>query len=134
MSFLSFCPANIYRPSLGKVRLGRPNPKLVQPLNFYLSRKKIPFYSELHALQRYDARFLILILIYFLKNIKNVFKKTLSNICNMYIIIIHYSWGGKSGIIPLLWSLCWCQRNLFHLVVIDNECLKRFWNFKTQLL
>ena len=36
-----FCPANIYRPSLGKVRLGRPNQKLIQPPNFYLRRKKI---------------------------------------------------------------------------------------------
>ena len=35
-----FCEANIYRPGLGKVRLGRPNPKLLQPLNFYLRRKK----------------------------------------------------------------------------------------------
>ena len=25
----SVCPANIYRPSLGKVRLGKPNPKLI---------------------------------------------------------------------------------------------------------
>ena len=35
-----FCPANIYRPSLGKVRLGRPNPKPLKPLNFYLRKKK----------------------------------------------------------------------------------------------
>ena len=39
-SCLFFCPANIYRPSLGKVRLGRPNPKLLQPLNFYCKRKR----------------------------------------------------------------------------------------------
>ena len=39
-SCLFFCPANIYRPSLGKVWLGRSNPKLIQPLNFYLRRKK----------------------------------------------------------------------------------------------
>ena len=44
-----FCPANIYWPSLGKVRLGRPNPKPLQPLNFYLRRKKKLFYSELYA-------------------------------------------------------------------------------------
>ena len=25
-----FCPANIYRPSLGKVQLDRPNPKLLK--------------------------------------------------------------------------------------------------------
>ena len=34
------CPPNIYRPSLGKVWLGRPNQKLIQPLNFYLRRDK----------------------------------------------------------------------------------------------
>ena len=38
--FVFFCWANIYRPSLGKVQLGRPNPKLIQPLNFYLRRKR----------------------------------------------------------------------------------------------
>ena len=37
---LFFCPANIYSPSLEKVQLGRPNPKLLQPLNFYLRRKE----------------------------------------------------------------------------------------------
>ena len=66
-----FCPSNIYRLSLRKVQLCRPNPKLLQPLNFYLRRKrKTPFYSELYALQRTVARFWILIFIYFLKNIK----------------------------------------------------------------
>ena len=39
-SIFIFFPANIHRPSLGKVRLGRPNPKPIQPLNFYLRRKK----------------------------------------------------------------------------------------------
>ena len=39
-SCLFFCSPNIYRPSLGEVRLGRPNPKPIQPLNFYLRRKK----------------------------------------------------------------------------------------------
>ena len=34
------CSANIYRPSLGKVQLGRPNPKPIPPLNLYLRRKK----------------------------------------------------------------------------------------------
>ena len=38
-SWLFFCLANIYRPSLGKVQLSRPNPKLIHPLNFYLRRK-----------------------------------------------------------------------------------------------
>ena len=41
-----FCPGNIYRSSLGKVRLGRPNPKLPQPLNFYLRRKEKTYASQ----------------------------------------------------------------------------------------
>ena len=39
-SCVFFCPANIYRPSLGKVWLGRPNPKLIPLLNFYLGRRR----------------------------------------------------------------------------------------------
>ena len=41
-----FCLANIYRPSLGEVQLGRPNSTPLQGLNFYLRKKN----SELHAL------------------------------------------------------------------------------------
>ena len=40
-SCLFFCLPNIYRPSLGKVQLGRPNQKTIQPLNFYLRKKNI---------------------------------------------------------------------------------------------
>ena len=40
----------IFIATLGKVRLGRPNPKQFQTLNFYLRRKK-KVYSELYALQ-----------------------------------------------------------------------------------
>ena len=39
-SCLLFCLDNIYRPSLGKLQLGRPNPKLIPQLNFYLRRRK----------------------------------------------------------------------------------------------
>ena len=39
-SCLFFCLANIYRPSLGEVQLGRPNPKPIPVLNFYLKKKK----------------------------------------------------------------------------------------------
>ena len=39
-SCLFFCQANIYKPSLGKVQLGRPNPKQIPELNFYLGKKK----------------------------------------------------------------------------------------------
>ena len=38
-NYLFFCLANIYRPSLGKVRLGKPN-QTQQGLNFYLWKKK----------------------------------------------------------------------------------------------
>ena len=44
-----FCPANIYRLSLGKVQLGKPNQTPLQGINFYLRKKK---YLELNALQR----------------------------------------------------------------------------------
>ena len=46
-SFLFFHPTNIYYPSLGKVRLGWPNPKPIQLLNFYPGKKT--FYSELYV-------------------------------------------------------------------------------------
>ena len=63
-SCLFFCPANIYRPSLGKVQLGKPNSIPIQALNIYFRRKrKRPLYSELYALQQYRARFSILIFI-----------------------------------------------------------------------
>ena len=39
-SCLFICPANIYRPSLEKVWIGRPNSTPLQRLNFYLRRKK----------------------------------------------------------------------------------------------
>ena len=39
-SCLFFCLPNIYRPSLGKVWLGRPNPNQQNSLNFYLRKKK----------------------------------------------------------------------------------------------
>ena len=59
-----FCLANIYRPCLGKVQLGRPNgpnPNQPQSLNFYLRRKIITktFYSDLYALHvsLYDFHF-----------------------------------------------------------------------------
>ena len=54
-----FCLANIYWPSLGKVQLGRPNPKPIQPINFYLRMRKKEFYSELYALQGFEAWFSI---------------------------------------------------------------------------
>ena len=72
-------------PSLGKVQLGRPNPEPIQPLNFLSQKgKKTQFYPELYALQRYETRFSISILIYLKKIFKNVIKKA----CQKYAIYI----------------------------------------------
>ena len=70
---LNKTPANIYRPSLGKVWFDRPNPKQIQPLNF--QEKKKTFYLELYALQRTEAGFSILISIYLKKKVKMIKKK-----------------------------------------------------------
>ena len=67
-SCLLLSPANIYRPSLGKVQLGRNCPNLYQSLNICLRRKiEKTFYSELYGLQCIVVRFLIFIFIYFKK-------------------------------------------------------------------
>ena len=75
-SCLFFCPDNIYRLSLGKVRLGRPNPKLFESLNFYLTRKKNTFYSELYALQHLAPIFNF----HFRLFLKNIFKNVSKNL------------------------------------------------------
>ena len=55
-----FCPANIYIPSLGKVRLGRTNPNQSQSLNIYPRMEiKRRFYSEFYALQCVAVQFSI---------------------------------------------------------------------------
>ena len=75
-SWLFLGPDNIYRPSLGKVRLARPNKKPLPAFNFYLRKKrKQQFYSELHPLQRLIVRFSILLFIYLKKKYKNFAKK-----------------------------------------------------------
>ena len=77
-----FCPADIYRPSLGKVRLGRPNPNLSQSLNIYLRRKgKKSFYSEFYALQCIVIRFSIFIFFNVSRNLTKCF--------TIYVIIIY---------------------------------------------
>ena len=66
--------------------------------------------------------------------LKNV-SKNLSKCLTIYIIIIFVLFFQKSDCETLLWSLCWCQRNLFHPVVIDNEWFRLVWNLKkAQLL
>ena len=82
-----FCPANIYRPSLGKVQLSRSNPTL-QRLNFYLVRKKktllrivcptnpwIPIFIDFHL---------------FLKNILKILSNNKKKFPTLYIIIITF--------------------------------------------
>ena len=80
-----FCPANIYRPSLYKVRLGRHNPKPIQLLNLKKKKKKT-FYSELYALQRIEVYFLNFHFHLFLKNIKFFFYQKTSQNFELYII------------------------------------------------
>ena len=70
--------------------------------------------------------------IYFFKCYQKILSK-------LWTILIYNNYslvflGRKSGIIPLSWSLHWCQLNLFHLVAMDNECLKPFWTFKNSTL
>ena len=121
-SCVFLCLANIYRPSLRKVWLGRPNPKPLQPFNFYLRSKRWnPFYSELYALQRINARFSIFIFIYLSKKLKFL---------TIDIIIIIIMIFLKSAFNTLLE----CQCNLFHLNMMDNEGLKWVWNFKNSTL
>ena len=129
-SIFFFCLVNIYRPSLGKVWLGRPNPKPLQPINFYPRRKK-KYNSTQNCMHNKSMmpNFQFWFSFIFKKYLK-ISKKTVKSINYIYnnYSLVFFFW--KSGIIPLLWSFYWCQHNLFHLVAMDNECLKRFWNFK----
>ena len=74
-----FCLANIYRTSLGKEQLGKPNPNQSKSLNFYLRRKK-NILLRIECTTMFAARFAILILIYFLKNILKMYQKTCQNV------------------------------------------------------
>ena len=84
-----FCPANIYRPSLGKVWLGRPNPKLMPALNLYLRRKKKTI------LLRFLCTTTVQILIFnfdfnlILKKNNFLISKNVSKLRTIYIIIIN---------------------------------------------
>ena len=55
MSF--FCHANMYRPSLGKVQLGRPNPKPIQPLIFLSQKKKKTLLRMIPAIHKRGYKF-----------------------------------------------------------------------------
>ena len=126
---LFFCPANIYRPSLRKVRLGRPKTDSAAQFLSH-KKKKNPILLRIVCTTTDWSPILNFDFHLFLKFIKKNYKKN-STFLTIYIIIIHFL---KSGSKSELWSFCWCQRNLFHRIAMDNECLKRFWNFKTKLL
>ena len=82
-----FCLANIYRPSLLKGWLGRPNPNNMNYSIFIISEgKKFPFYLELCALQHLpsDFHFRIFKKKYFTKCIK----KPIKILNYIYIILI----------------------------------------------
>ena len=102
-----------FENSLGKVQLGRPNWKPLPAINFCHKKKKT-FSSELHALQHLSARFSILIFINPKKNLNIILVKILNYIYYKYYSFFLYYNDNLS------WSLCWCQRNLFHSIAMDN--------------
>ena len=70
----------------------------------------------------------------FLKNdLKKMYQKTCQNVYiynNYWLIFFFWKSDGET----LLWSLCWCQCNSFHHIVMDNEWLRLVWNFKNPTL
>ena len=80
-----FCLANIYRPSLRKVRLGRPNPKPIQPLNFYLRREKKTILSRIVCTTMVWSPIFNFDFNLFLKYLKMLFQKPVKNIQYIYI-------------------------------------------------
>ena len=139
---LFFCRANIYRPSLGKVRLGRSNQTSLQRLNFYLRKKqknillRIACTTTLHCpIFNFDWFSFIL------KNVYNFFSKKPVNIFKYiyYIIIIIFLIFHWHAVVKSLHALLRTttkrgECNLFHCVVMDNECLKWVWTFKKSVL
>ena len=72
-----FCQSNIYRPSQGKVRLGRPNPKQLQWLNFYpRGKRKKPFLLRIACTTTYRSPIFNFDFHLFKKIFKNVYQKT----------------------------------------------------------
>ena len=117
MFYPFFCAANVYRPSLGKVRLGY----IGQPKTASAAQ----FYSDLYALQRYRERFSIFIFIYLKKNIENVSKtpvKILNNIYNNVFFLIR--------LCSVVVIQFWVEWSFSSSSEIKIERLKRFWNFK----
>ena len=87
-SCLFFCLVNIYRPSLRKVRLDRPNPNPSQSLNIYLRRKKKITQNCMHynaSSSDFQFSFIFSIFLYFFQ--KCVIQPV--KILTIYVIIIN---------------------------------------------
>ena len=129
MFLLFFCPANIYRPSLGKMRLGRPNPNWFSRSIFILEEKE-KTHSTQNCMLYKDLK------INFQFWFSYIFKKYVKKIIKKPVKFFNYTYNNNLVFFFLInlqihvVSLCWCQHNLFHRVAMDNECLKQFWNFE----
>ena len=97
-SYLFLYLANIYRPSLGKVQLGKPNPNQYKSLNFCLRRGKKIFYSELYALQHLRSDFQFSFSFIFKKLFLKNASKNLSKCLTIYIIIINYYFLNQTAV------------------------------------
>ena len=128
MTLPFFCPDNIYWPCLGKVRLGRPNQNQYSRSIFISEEEKNHSTQNCMHYNGVMPNFQFWFSFVF-KKYEFSFIKNLSKFLTIYIIFFF-----KLAIIPLLWSLCWCQRNLFHLVAMDNECLMQFETLKSKVL
>ena len=121
-----FCLDDIYRPNLGKVWLGRPNPNQHNSLNFYLKWKKKHILLRIVCTTTSRLRFSISSSLIFKKYIKKFSKKPVK----MFNYIYNNNYFFLNQTAKHCWSLCGCQRNLFHQVVMANEWFRLVWNFK----
>ena len=92
--------------------------------SIFISEEKKTFYSELIVCTT-TVKIPIFNFDFHFKEYLKFVIKNLSNFVTIYIIIINYYFF-KSGSAALQRSLCWCQRNSFHRVPMDDECLMRF--------
>ena len=82
-SCLFFYLANIYRPSLGKVQFGWPNPNQSPSLNFYLKGKK----NILHRIVSTTMLCRPIFSFHFHLFLKNIFKKCIKKDQNLSLYI-----------------------------------------------
>ena len=79
--------ANIYKPSQGKVQLGRLNPKPIQQLNFYLKKKKHSTQNSMHLnAMMSDFQF----------KFSFIFKKYFKNVIQKHVKIFNYIYKNYS--------------------------------------